>query len=343
MGLPMPEDLLAYLAETAFGGRRVAWGRVRSDGRGGAGGGDREAFAWPKSRGLPRGVTMTLQLDEPAVLRGVPIEGEVDRADLHLVPGAQGLWCLAVEREEGESTLAGARGGEGATRDIEKQDILLHTIVHDLASPLSGIVGCLNALEEGVDNPDDHARLLELALRQAHRQEQLIRQILDVFRARSDGEDDTRAAVPPDLSRTVLQLVESLEPSFTLHGVVLRLEDRLPKGFRRVIGEQSRLERVLANLLDNGLRHAPEGSTVEVSLEGDERRAIVSVLDQGPGVPEDRTSELFQKLRQGESRGKLGLGLYFCRITVQRWGGNIGYTPRSEGGARFWFELPWAR
>lgn len=334
----MPQTLIGYLSKAAFPGRRVAWGRVRTDGRGGQGGGAREAFGWPLTRGLPRGVAMTPAIESPGVLRGVPIEGEVRRADLHLVPTDRGLWCVAVEADPVESPRG---AGGGGTRALEKQDILLHTIVHDLASPLSGIVGCLNALEEGVRGPDELSRLVELALRQAHRQEQLIRQILDVFRARSEGEHDEKAP-PPPLARLVHRLVESLEPSFTLHGVRLRVDDQIADVDRRVVGEETRLERVFANLLDNGLRHAPEGSEVVVHLSGTERAAVVSVLDAGPGVPEDRQTELFQMLRQGASRGKLGLGLYFCRITVQRWGGRIGYEPRPEGGARFWFEVPWS-
>lgn len=267
--------------------------------------------------------------------------GTVDRADLHIVPTDEGLWCLAVEIEPASNELIASPVPPEA-RSLEKQDILLHTIVHDLASPLSGIVGCLTAIEDGVESGEDLTRLIGLALRQAHRQESLIQQILDVFRATNEERPDV-AAPPPDVVTVSRRLVESLEPSFALHQVGLRFEDRRGFGRARVVGEETRLERVLANLLDNGLRHAPEGSEIEVQLSGDDDQAKVSVLDEGPGVPPERESELFQKLRQGSNRGKLGLGLYFCRITVQRWGGQLGYAPRPGGGARFWFSLPWSR
>ncbi len=328
--------LFGYLALLAFPGRRVAWGKMLADGRGGSPGGDRAAFGWPASRGLPRGVALTPAIAAPGVLRGVPLPAEVARADLHLVPSPEGLWCVAVETPDPET---GVRRAEG--RALEKQDILLHTIVHDLASPLSGIVGCLTAIEDGAPTGEDLGRLIELALRQAHRQQALIQQILDVFRAQNDDAEGP-AATPPDLFWVARRLVENLTPSFELHGVRLALEDLRPPGRARVIGEESRLERVLANLLDNGLRHAPEGSEVRVLLAGDDSQAEVSVLDGGPGVLAPRQAELFQKLRQGETRGKLGLGLYFCRITVERWGGRIGYADRPEGGARFWFRLQWA-
>ena len=65
-----------------------------------------------------------------------------------------------------------------------------------------------------------------------------------------------------------------------------------------------------------------------------------TVEDEGPGVPEGLRDRLFQKFSQGGAKsGSAGLGLYFCRITVERWGGQIGYEPRESGGSRFWFRL----
>ena len=327
-------SLLTYLGLVAFPNKRVAWGWVGLKGDRLAGG-EREAFQWPADRSFPEGVSITPEIDAPGVLQRVPLSGEISRADLHLIPEDSGLWCIAVESEQATSEL-GAQ--TGVRRGIEKQDILLHTIVHDLASPLSGIIGCLNALEDGVQSPKDVERLIALGLRQAHHQERLIRQILDVFKA--DNEVNEVEAPPPDLGQAVQTIVESLEPNFKLHGVELKCDD-IRETPRPVVGEQTRLERVLANLLDNGLRHAPEGSVVSVRLEDFRDGVEVSVIDQGPGVPPELRGELFQKLRQGGNRGQLGLGLYFCRITVQRWGGYIGYTPREDGaGARFWFRLP---
>lgn len=330
-------SLLTYVGLVAFPSRRMAWGWVGHQGELLAGG-ERGAFRWPAESAFPEGVLITPQIDAPGVLQRVPLYGEIERADLHLIPEDSGLWCLAVESEQATSEL-GAQ--TGVRQGIEKQDILLHTIVHDLASPLSGIIGCLSALEDGVQSPKDVERLVALGLRQAHHQERLIRQILDVFKA--NNEVNEVEGPLPDLGEVVRSMVESFEPSFMLHEVHLRYED-LRATPRSVVGDQTRLERVIANLLDNGLRHAPEGSEVWVRVEDFKDGVEVSVLDQGPGVPPERRGELFQKLRQGGSRGKLGLGLYFCRITVQRWGGYIGYSPRDEGyGARFWFRLPLKR
>jgi hypothetical protein len=109
----------------------------------------------------------------------------------------------------------------------------------------------------------------------------------------------------------------------------------------KVVGENSRLERVLFNLVENAFRHSPLGSTVTVDVNQDGKFILFTVDDEGPGVPEDISKNLFQKFAQGrEKSGKAGLGLYFCRITVERWGGSIGYSTRPKGGSCFWFRLP---
>jgi signal transduction histidine kinase len=108
----------------------------------------------------------------------------------------------------------------------------------------------------------------------------------------------------------------------------------------QVVGENLRLERVLSNLVENAWRHSPPDSTVTVGLKEDEGCVLITVDDEGSGVPQDISKNLFQKFFQGKEKcGRAGLGLYFCRITVERWGGTIGYSPRSEGGSRFWVRL----
>ena len=97
---------------------------------------------------------------------------------------------------------------------------------------------------------------------------------------------------------------------------------------------------MLSNLLANALRYSPKGSVVTIGLAHDDEFATISVEDQGPGVPEELAGRLFEKFSQGKGKsGSVGLGLYFCRMTVERWGGKIGYTARPGGGSSFWFKL----
>jgi CheY-like chemotaxis protein len=145
----------------------------------------------------------------------------------------------------------------------------------------------------------------------------------------------------PDLLAVARQVVESLSPPFAAKNV--RVLVTLPAGPAEccVTGEASRLQRVFANLLENVLRYSPTGSRVSLGFEIEEGFCKAYVDDEGPGLPQGLTPAqifgLFSK--EKGSAGKAGLGLFFCRITVERWGGTIGCASLPEKGSRFWFRL----
>jgi signal transduction histidine kinase len=185
--------------------------------------------------------------------------------------------------------------------------------------------------------------LLDVALRQSSRLDLLIQGILHAFSAEVESLEsfafDPEQA--PDAIAIAGDAAMSMSPAFKVAKVCVDLdvatdgEDEWP-----VIGEKVRFERVLQNLLGNALRYSPKGSTVTVRLARDAQAVMIAVEDEGPGVPEDVRERLFRKFSQGGAKsGSAGLGLYFCRITVERWGGTIGYEPAPSGGSRFWFRL----
>ena len=146
---------------------------------------------------------------------------------------------------------------------------------------------------------------------------------------------------PPDVLASARNVVELLTPTFVLNKMHLRLSEDIDTSANwQIVGDKSRLDRIFANLVENAFRHSPQNSTVTIKLEQQDDFIIISVEDEGSGVPEEIADTLFQKFTQGNnSSGKSGLGLYFCKITVERWGGEIGFAPRKGGGSRFWFRL----
>ena len=146
----------------------------------------------------------------------------------------------------------------------------------------------------------------------------------------------------PDAAQCAQEVVRALEPVSVARQLILQIAPAvdLTRAWQ-VVGEASRLERVIFNLVENALRHSPAGTSVLVTLEQNGTDILVAVDDQGPGVPPEIVGTLFEKFTQGAiGQGKAGLGLYFCRITIEHWGGAIGCTPRPAGGTRFWFRLP---
>jgi signal transduction histidine kinase len=222
-------------------------------------------------------------------------------------------------------------------REIEQKDILIHAIVHDLAAPLHGILGSLSLLsEQSLGDPS--ARWISMSLQAAMRQRQLIGEILDVFSTEHGAPSWEAGASVADACKIASNVVSELAPAAERQGT--GLEACIDKTPCFVAVEETRLFRVLTNLLDNALRYSPRGGVIRVTARRDDRTLFLSVEDEGPGVPTDVMPRLFEKFAHGRGAGSTGLGLYFCRITVERWGGQIGYEPRKEGGARFWIRLP---
>lgn len=228
-------------------------------------------------------------------------------------------------------------------KEIQKKEILIHCIVHDLAGGITAINYCfqLLALKDMAPKAKEY---LEIGMNQCNKQEMLIREILDAFSAEVESLDGFtfNPAQAPDALICAREVMNALLPSFSLNQVNLQLAPDIDMlGDWKIVSEKSRLERVISNLVENALRHSPRNSTVTIGLQEDGEFILLTVDDEGPGVPQDISKTLFEKFSQGKDKaGKLGLGLYFCRIMVELWNGTIGYLPRTEGGSRFWVRLP---
>jgi len=226
--------------------------------------------------------------------------------------------------------------------EVNKREVLLHCIIHDLSTPLAGIKGSLTLLQQDqlVDAEGDE--LLAIALRQTERLQTQIRDVVRDFAHDVRGVLPTLTAseVPTDMHEVAVDTLQALRTIAEPRGValVLDVDGSAPWTVR---GHAGQLSRVLQNLLDNALRFAPPHSSLVVRLTQTEGEIQVGVLDEGPGVPPQLQPHLFDRFSQGtRDAGTAGLGLFFCRITVERAGGHVGYRDRPDGGACFWFTLP---
>lgn len=228
-------------------------------------------------------------------------------------------------------------------KENQKKEILIHCLIHDVAGQLSGINCCLALLELENLTPKGRERL-EAGRKQSIKQEMLLREILTAFSSEVNSQEQfyNDPIDAPDILTTIREVVELLTPTFTLNKITIELVANIDLNINwKVVGDRSRLERVISNLLENAFRYSSPDSTVTINLQQDKQYIVVTIDDEGSGVPPEITQNLFKKFSQGKDKsGRSGLGLYFCRITIERWGGNIGYSPRDRGGSRFWFSLP---
>ncbi len=237
-----------------------------------------------------------------------------------------------------------ALGHERLLREIQKKEILLHTVIHDLSQPLSAMRGCFSLL--AAENLSPKLRdLIEIGLRQSRNQEEMIRGIVQAFSAELAAQDATAhdPATAPDLAACGREVARDFAAAFAERGARIEFDPQIDPALAwRVVGDESRLRRIYTNLVENALRYSPAGSTVRLGVADEGRFLRAYVDDEGPGLPTgDAAPRLFGLFAKGkEGGGKAGLGLYFCKITVERWGGTIGAENRPERGTRFWFRLP---
>ncbi|MDX1547831.1 MAG: HAMP domain-containing sensor histidine kinase [Rhodothermales bacterium] len=230
-------------------------------------------------------------------------------------------------------------------KEIDRREVALHCLVHDLSTPLAALRGSLQMLVEDEHVEGEGEVLVRLCERQIEKMKGMTAELLYGAAPEEARAARLRAASAPDLAESARELMTGLAPTATLKDVRFRLDVGPRAGARwPVVAEQARLERVLFNLFENALRHAPPGSEVVVRLAHEGEAVCARIEDAGEGVPPSERARLFRKYAQGGERpGQVGLGLYFCRITVEGWGGSIGYEPVPEGGACFWFRLPTPR
>ena len=353
----LPDFVCSYLYGLTSGERSPAFLLVNENGEVMRWGGNTEVYGISGLRaGAPIG-------DQVFFLEGLfPLAGKTlvlpciqttdgRPADLHLFPTEEADCVLLLDasvREEQQRQTQQARydltlNFQQLQKEIQKKEVLLHCIIHDLAGPLMGIRGGYELLASEPIS-DQGRKYLEIGLRQANKQEALIREILQAFSAEVESATnfnvDSDSA--PDAAQTAREVVESLSPAAAINQVKLQLDPNLDRSQSwKVFGEKSRLERVISNLVENALRYSPANSTVTVGCHDEGNKVLVTIDDEGPGIPPEVAPTLFQKFAQGKKgKGKIGLGLYFCRITVEHWKGEIGHSSREKGGTRFWFRLP---
>ncbi|TWD99199.1 alginate biosynthesis sensor protein KinB [Pseudomonas sp. AG1028] len=119
--------------------------------------------------------------------------------------------------------------------------------------------------------------------------------------------------------------------------IQLEMGDALP----RTHLDRAQIERVLDHLIDNALRHSPEGGTLRLCAQRQEERLLISVEDEGEGIAYGQQARLFEPFVQiGHKKGGAGLGLALCKEIVQLHGGRIGAESQPGQGARFHLALP---
>jgi len=215
---------------------------------------------------------------------------------------------------------------------IESSMHQLHTITdalaHDLRSPLTAIRGKLETALT-TDIRVDHAEPIVSAIDELDRLTEFLNTSLDVAEAKADALRLSLAAV--DLDEVMRVMIDLYEPCMAERGI--RMELRSP-GAIWVQADAALLHRVVANLLDNEMKHLPESRTVSLRLEGEDDKVVLTVEDDGAGFDLAMVPRIFDQGVKGRGSSGHGLGLAFVAAVVRVHGGRVEATNRPQGGAR---------
>ncbi|NOY80596.1 MAG: response regulator [Kiritimatiellaeota bacterium] len=225
-------------------------------------------------------------------------------------------------------------------RHLERlRDDLVHMLVHDLRSPLVGMLAFLDLLESG--ELDEATRRDVGAIKTAARNlTEMISSILDVSRLEAGRMPLHREPCnPADLVEAALQRLGRRAAS-----PAVKVDVAAQAG--GVECDRQLVERVIINLLANAVKYTPKDKSVLVRVRPAADGLRFEVEDAGPGVPPEMRERIFDKFgqvetrREGRARYSTGLGLTFCKLAVEAHDGKIGVDSAVGRGSTFWFVLP---
>ncbi len=218
-----------------------------------------------------------------------------------------------------------------------QKEELAALIVHDLRSPANGIMlASRMRMRKAADTDRQSWQNVYSSAEAIHR---MAMNLLDVMRS----EDGTFAVKPGDvaLPRLVSDVADQMAPAAAALQVSIAVDT---EGAPEAIScDEELIRRVLQNLADNALRYSPEGGTVTLTARRDGDRAVLRVIDEGIGIPQDMRQAVFEKYKQLESTRSAsgrGLGLAFCKLAAEAHGGTIAIEAHEPRGTEFVVRLP---
>jgi len=212
-------------------------------------------------------------------------------------------------------------------------------LTHELRTPVTAIRGYAETLESTSVDAVTRAEFLQTIHRNAMRIGRLVDDLLVLQEL--DARPNARlAAEPIDLGVVVQNAIRTAQPHAERAQVALKSE---VDGALRVLGDPDRLEQVVQNLVDNGIKYG--GSEVRIRAEKNGGGVSLVVEDDGPGIPDDHLARLFERFYRvdaGRSReqGGSGLGLAIVKHLTEAMGGSVAVDSRVGGGSRFTVRLP---
>jgi signal transduction histidine kinase len=246
---------------------------------------------------------------------------------------------LAVRNAQLASRLRGSL--EEMTELNRMKDDFVAVVSHELRTPLTSIQGYVKTLLLLSPELDDEQQrsFLEAADRQGERLRRLIEQLLVV--SRLEAHADPLVVSRVSLARTIAVVVDELRPRSNGH----TFDVRVPAGSAEVETDEGKVHQILSNLLENALKYSPPDTRVIVRTEPSVHGLVLTIEDEGGGVPPDAAELIFERFYQVDQSatrrvGGTGLGLYICRRMADAIGARVWLARSDPTGSEFSLFLP---
>jgi two-component system OmpR family sensor kinase len=218
---------------------------------------------------------------------------------------------------------------------LERQRTFVADASHELRTPLTSVLANLELLSVQLEE-SDLGDAADGALRSAQRMRRLVADLLLLARADAGR---TPPRTPTDVGAVVTEAAAELEPISDGHAISVDANEPA-----MVSGTRDDLHRLVGNLIENAIRHTPEGTSIAVSVHAQDGEVELVVEDDGPGIPPDLAAHVFERFVRGgadrTSSTSSGLGLAIVAAVAQSHGGNVRLESGENGGARFVVRLP---
>ena len=230
------------------------------------------------------------------------------------------------------------------TRFREAEEIkstFISVVSHELKTPVALIKGYADTLmrKDARWEPETMQESLDVIVEESDRLNQMIDNLLDASRLQA-------GALPLEMDQVALDaLAEHVASHFRTQTRIHQIVVRFPPDLPVVEGDAGRLEQVLDNLVSNAIKYSPDGGTIEISGRALANDVIVTVSDQGVGIPPEEQSHVFERFFRGARERNqrtpgAGLGLYLARAIVEAHGGRIWVVSTPGEGTAFSFAVP---
>lgn len=224
----------------------------------------------------------------------------------------------------------------------KKKDEFISIASHELKTPMTVIKGYLQILDKKLAKSEvDYSKFLRSIDFQLNKLNTLVNELHDISKIESDKLKVNLEKI--NINDLVKSSVEAVLPFTDNHVFDVNEKDQ----DIMIVGDVIRLEQVLVNLLTNAIKYSNSGSHIIVTVEKSQGESIVSVKDDGIGIPEDQLENIFNKFFQveggSELREGLGLGLYISSQIIKKHNGLISVESRQGNGSTFSFRIPLAQ